>query len=85
MAAREILSAPALPDGVFCTNDYMAMGLTSWGNSVLDLESNKIDIHFGLAPAPQRRQAIDFTNPLFHNLNTVVAKKVTGLQDLGRH
>ncbi len=27
MAARELLSMPTLPDGVFCTNDYMALGL----------------------------------------------------------
>nr|WP_311529851.1 LacI family DNA-binding transcriptional regulator [uncultured Ralstonia sp.] len=27
MAARELLSMSSLPDGVFCTSDYMAMGL----------------------------------------------------------
>lgn len=27
MAARELLEAEALPDGVFCTNDYLALGL----------------------------------------------------------
>jgi hypothetical protein len=36
---------------------------TTWGNSVLDLQSNKIDIAFGLNPTPQRALAIGFTRP----------------------
>jgi polar amino acid transport system substrate-binding protein len=36
---------------------------TTWGNSVLDLQSNKIDISFGLNPTPQRALAIGFTRP----------------------
>jgi polar amino acid transport system substrate-binding protein len=36
---------------------------TTWGNSVLDLQSNKIDIAFALNPTPQRALAIGFTAP----------------------
>jgi polar amino acid transport system substrate-binding protein len=36
---------------------------TTWGNSVLDLQSNKIDIAFALNPTPQRALAIGFTIP----------------------
>jgi polar amino acid transport system substrate-binding protein len=36
---------------------------TTWGNSVLDLQSNKIDISFGLNPTPQRALSIGFTRP----------------------
>jgi polar amino acid transport system substrate-binding protein len=36
---------------------------TTWGNSVLDLQSNKIDIGFALNPTPQRALAIGFTVP----------------------
>jgi polar amino acid transport system substrate-binding protein len=36
---------------------------TTWGNSVLDLQSDKIDIAFALNPTPQRALAIGFTRP----------------------
>ena len=36
---------------------------STWGNSVLDLQSNKIDIAFALNPTPQRALAIGFTRP----------------------
>jgi polar amino acid transport system substrate-binding protein len=36
---------------------------SSFGNSVLDLQSNKIDIAFALNPTPQRALAIGFTKP----------------------
>jgi polar amino acid transport system substrate-binding protein len=36
---------------------------TTFGNSVLDLQSNKIDIAFALNPTPQRALAIGFTRP----------------------
>jgi polar amino acid transport system substrate-binding protein len=51
---------------------------TTWGNAILDLRTDKIDAHFGLAPTAQRRQAVDFTEALFNNMNSVVARK--GLQ-----
>jgi polar amino acid transport system substrate-binding protein len=36
---------------------------STFGNSVLDLQSNKIDIAFALNPTPQRALAISFTRP----------------------
>jgi polar amino acid transport system substrate-binding protein len=36
---------------------------STYGNSVLDLQSNKIDIAFALNPTPQRALAIGFTRP----------------------
>ena len=48
---------------------------TTWGNSVLDLQSNKIDAMFGLAPSPQRAAMVNFADTLFENTYTVVCKK----------
>jgi polar amino acid transport system substrate-binding protein len=48
---------------------------TTWGNSVLDLQTNKIDIFFGLNPTPQRQEVIDFSEPLYQNAYSLIAKK----------
>lgn len=40
---------------------------SGWGNSVLDLQSNKVDIMFGLNPTPARGLAINMSEPLFFN------------------
>ncbi len=48
---------------------------STWGNSVLDLQSNKIDISFGLNPTPKRALVIAFSTPLFHNTFGVVTRK----------
>ena len=48
---------------------------STWGNSVLDLQANKIDISFALNPTPQRRQVIDFTGPIFNNSFIIVTRK----------
>jgi polar amino acid transport system substrate-binding protein len=48
---------------------------TSWGNSVLDLQSNKIDVFFGLNPTPARALVVDFSDPLFNNAFVLVARK----------
>lgn len=45
---------------------------TTWGNSVLDLQSNKIDVFFGLNPTPQRMAIIDFSGPVFNNSFTFI-------------
>jgi len=47
---------------------------TTWGNSVLDLQSHKIDAMFGLAPTPARREVIGFSDTLFDNTYTVVCR-----------
>jgi polar amino acid transport system substrate-binding protein len=36
---------------------------TTWGNSVLDVQSNKVDIAFALNPTPARALSIGFTRP----------------------
>ncbi len=48
---------------------------TTWGNAVLDLQANKIDLFFGLNPTPKRALVVDFSVPVFSNAFTVIAKK----------
>jgi polar amino acid transport system substrate-binding protein len=47
---------------------------TTWGNAVLDLQANKIDVMFGLAPSPSRMLAVNFSDTLFENTYTAVCK-----------
>ncbi|MET3515130.1 polar amino acid transport system substrate-binding protein [Pseudacidovorax sp. 1753] len=48
---------------------------TTWGNAVLDLQSNKIDAMFGMAPTPARKEVVNFTETLFDNTYTTVCRK----------
>jgi polar amino acid transport system substrate-binding protein len=48
---------------------------TTWGNSVLDLQTNKIDVFFGLNPTPERQKVIDFSGPVFKNSFAMIARK----------
>ncbi|WP_407315918.1 transporter substrate-binding domain-containing protein [Pseudomonas sp. nanlin1] len=48
---------------------------TTWGNAVLDLQSNKIDVMFGMAPTPARRDMLNFSDNLFNNTYTTVCKQ----------
>lgn len=48
---------------------------TTWGNSVLDLQADKIDVFFGLNPTPERQKVIDFSGPVFRNAFTLIARK----------
>jgi len=48
---------------------------STWGNSVLDLQANKIDISFGLNPTPKRALVVDFSAPLFFNSFSIVTSK----------
>ncbi|WP_207936701.1 transporter substrate-binding domain-containing protein [Pseudomonas sp. 51_B] len=48
---------------------------TTWGNAVLDLQANKIDVMFGMAATPARREMVNFSNPIFQNTYTMVCKK----------
>ncbi|MBY0611425.1 MAG: transporter substrate-binding domain-containing protein [Beijerinckiaceae bacterium] len=48
---------------------------TTWGNSVLDLQANKIDIFFGLNPTPKRALVVDFSVPVFNNAFTMITRK----------
>src|SRR5262249_39863299 len=48
---------------------------STYGNSVLDLESGKIDLAFALNPTPQRALVIGFSRPVFMHGFGCVAKK----------
>jgi len=47
---------------------------STWGNTVLDLQSSKIDISFGLSPTPERAMTVEFTTPVLENTFTVITK-----------
>ena len=48
---------------------------STYANSVLDLQANKIDLAFALGPTPQRALAIGFTRPFFTHPYGCLAKK----------
>ena len=48
---------------------------STYGNSVLDLQSNKIDIAFALNPTPARALSITFTHPMLVHPFGCLAKK----------
>jgi polar amino acid transport system substrate-binding protein len=48
---------------------------STYGNSVLDLESGKIDLAFALNPTPQRALVIGFSRPVFLHGFGMVGKK----------
>jgi polar amino acid transport system substrate-binding protein len=51
---------------------------STYGNSVLDLQSNKIDLAFALNPTPARALSIGFTRPVLINpFGAVVRKGLT--------
>ena len=47
---------------------------TNWGTAVLDLQSNKIDVMFGLNPTPKRALAIDFTGTVYDSALVAIAR-----------
>ena len=48
---------------------------STYGNSVLDLQANKIDLAFSLNPTPKRALVIDFTHPFYMHGFGMVGKK----------
>lgn len=48
---------------------------STYGNSVLDLQSNKVDLAFALNPTPARALSIGFTKPVLVHPFGVIAKK----------
>lgn len=48
---------------------------TTWGNFVMELQSNRIDVFLGVNPSPERERAIDITKPLFNNSFVLIARK----------
>lgn len=47
----------------------------TYGNSILDLQANKIDLGFALNPTPQRALVVDFTNLVFPHPFGAMLKK----------
>lgn len=47
---------------------------TTWGNAVLDLEADKIDLFFGMSPTPKRALVVDFCNSLFMSAFAMIRK-----------
>jgi len=48
---------------------------STYGNSILDLQSNKIDLGFALNPTPQRALVVDFTATVFpHPFGAILRK-----------
>jgi polar amino acid transport system substrate-binding protein len=48
---------------------------STYGNSVLDLQSNKIDLAFALNPTPARALAVRFTHPVINHPFGCLARK----------
>jgi polar amino acid transport system substrate-binding protein len=48
---------------------------STYGNSVLDLQANKIDLAYALNPTPLRALVIDFTHPFYMHGFGLVGKK----------
>lgn len=48
---------------------------TTWGNAMMDLQGNKIDVMFGLSNNPERAKVVDFTGKMMDNTFTVVTGK----------
>ena len=48
---------------------------STWGNSVLDLQANKVDMAFGLNPTPKRALTVDFPPAMFYNISSLVGRK----------
>lgn len=71
--------------------DYMGVDLklvdTTWGNAVMDLQADKIDIMFGLSNNPERARAVDFTDAIMDNTFTAITRADLGVvnwEDLNR-
>ncbi len=47
---------------------------TTWGNAILDLQSDKIDVMFGLNPTPKRAMAVDFTGKVYDSALVIIAR-----------
>ncbi len=48
---------------------------STYGNSILDLQSNKVDLGFALNPTPQRALVVDFCGAVFHHPFGAMLKK----------
>ena len=58
-----------------CSTPRSHMSNSTYGNSVLDLQSNKVDLAFALNPTPERALSIGFTHPMIVHPFGCVARK----------
>lgn len=47
---------------------------TTWGNAVLDIQSDKIDIMFGMNLTPKRALVVDYTSTVYDSALVVIAR-----------
>lgn len=48
---------------------------STWGNQILDLQADKIDLAFAVNPTPERALVIDFASPILVHSFTAVTRK----------
>lgn len=48
---------------------------SSWGNQILDLQGDKVDLAFAVNPTPERALVIDFSTPILVHSFTVITRK----------
>jgi polar amino acid transport system substrate-binding protein len=48
---------------------------STWGNQILDLQGDKVDIAFAVNPTPERALVIDFSTPILVHSFTVITRK----------
>jgi polar amino acid transport system substrate-binding protein len=48
---------------------------STWGNQILDLQGDKIDLGFAMNPTPERALVIDFSTPILLHSFTVISRK----------
>lgn len=66
-------------------NVELEMVETQWGNAIMDLQANKIDIMFGMNLTPTRALAVDFTDTVYDSALVVIGRhgfEATTWQDM---
>lgn len=48
---------------------------SSWANSILDVQSNKVDLAFALTALPQRALSVHFSAPTYYNSFVIISPK----------
>lgn len=48
---------------------------STWGNQILDLQADKVDLAFAVNPTPERALVIDFSTPILIHSFTAVTRK----------
>ncbi len=60
---------------------------TTWGNSIIELQQNKLDLVIGVTPTPERLKVVDCSNPMYQTRLAVTARPdltVTTWEDLNK-